>query len=222
MRLHLGALPPERAGDLLDTLLGTHEELLPLKRLLVERAGGNPFFLEESVHDLVQGGALVGEPGAYRLAHSAPTIHVPSTVRSMVEARIDRLPFEDKRVLQCAAVIGEQVPRGLLEAVTDLGADELQAALARLRRAEFLEEQTLFPSPRTGSGTRSPTTWRTAACSTTAVARCTGGCSPRSRRTTATTSTRSPAPSPITRRTRNGGRRRRTTRGGRGWRARPT
>jgi class 3 adenylate cyclase/tetratricopeptide (TPR) repeat protein len=150
VRLHLGALAPDRAGDLLDGLLGAHEELLPLKTLLIERAGGNPFFLEESVHDLVQGGALVGELGACRLAHTAPSIHVPSTVRSMVEARIDRLPSEDKRVLQCAAVIGEQVPRGLLEAVTDLGADELQAALARLRQAEFLEEQTLFPEPAYG------------------------------------------------------------------------
>ena len=53
-------------------------------------------------------------------------------------------------MLQCAAVIGEQVPRGLLEAVTDLGGDELQAALGRLRRAEFLEEQTLFPEPAYG------------------------------------------------------------------------
>ena len=150
LRLHLRSLAPDRAGELLGALLGTDDELIPLKRLLIERAGGNPFFLEESVHDLVQGGALVGEPGRYRLRHSVTSIHVPSTVRSMVEARIDRLPFEDKRVLHCAAVIGEQVPGGLLEAVADLEGEELRAALGRLRRAEFLEEQALFPEPAYG------------------------------------------------------------------------
>ena len=64
LRLHLGALPPDRGAELLDALLGPGDELLPLERLLIERAGGNPFFLEESVHDLVQSGALVGEPGS--------------------------------------------------------------------------------------------------------------------------------------------------------------
>ena len=127
----------------------------------------------------------MGEPGQYRLAHSVTSIHVPSTVRSMVEARIDRLPFEDKRVLQCAAVIGEQVPGGLLEAVTDLGGDGAAggprpAAAGR----SSSRSRPSFPSPRTGSGTRSPTTWRTAACSTTGGARCTRGCCPRSRSST--------------------------------------
>ena len=56
----------------------------------------------------------------------------------VLEARIDRLPPEDERVLQCAAVIGEQVPSALLGAVTELPADLTRTALAGLRRAEFL------------------------------------------------------------------------------------
>ncbi len=145
MRVHLDPLGPDQVAELLDALLGPDAELLPLKRLLIDRAGGNPFFLEESVRDLVQNGALAGEPGRHRLTHEVTSIHVPSTVRSLVEARIDRLPPDDKRVLQCAAVIGEQVSSGLLEAVTDLAAEETRAALSRLRQAEFLEEQALFP-----------------------------------------------------------------------------
>jgi tetratricopeptide (TPR) repeat protein len=117
---------------------------------LIERAGGNPFFLEESVYELAQSGALTGERGDYHLAHPVTSIHVPSTVRSVLEARIDRLPMRDKRVLQCAAVIGEQVPTGLLEAVADLTSDDTRDALARLREAEFLEEQSLFPEPTYG------------------------------------------------------------------------
>ncbi len=147
MRLHLDPLGPAIAAELLDALLGPAADLVPVKRLLVERTGGNPFFLEESVRDLVQGGVLCGEPGRYRLARPMTGIHVPPTVRSVLEARIDRLPAQDKHVLHCAAVIGEQVPSGLLEAVTELPGEETRAALRRLRDAEFLEEQALFPEP---------------------------------------------------------------------------
>jgi class 3 adenylate cyclase/tetratricopeptide (TPR) repeat protein len=146
-RVHLDPLGPATAVGLLDTLLGVAPELAPLKGLLIERAGGNPFFLEESVRDLAQSGVLSGERGQYRLERPVTAIHVPSTVRSVLEARIDRLPPGDKRVLQCAAVIGEHVSSGLLEAVADLPGDEMLASLARLRQAEFLEEQALFPEP---------------------------------------------------------------------------
>jgi class 3 adenylate cyclase/tetratricopeptide (TPR) repeat protein len=146
-RLHLDPFGPAVAADLLDALLGPGPELVPVKRLLIERTGGNPFFLEESVRDLVQGGVLSGERGRYRLDRAVTGIHVPPTIRSVLEARIDRLPAGDKRVLHCAAVIGEQVPSGLLEAITELPAEETRAALRRLREAEFLEEQALFPEP---------------------------------------------------------------------------
>jgi class 3 adenylate cyclase/tetratricopeptide (TPR) repeat protein len=146
-RVHLEPLGPATVGVLLDALLGCVPELAPLKRLLIERAGGNPFFLEESVRDLAQSGVLSGERGQHRLERPVTSIHVPSTVRSVLEARIDRLPPEDKRVLQCAAVIGEQVPSMLLEAVAGLPEEATLESLARLRQAEFLEEQALFPEP---------------------------------------------------------------------------
>ena len=146
-RLHLEPLGPASTADLLDALLGPGPELLPAKRVLAERTGGNPFFIEESVRDLVQRGVLSGEPGRYCLDHPVTGIHVPPTIRSVLEARIDRLPAEDKRVLHCAAVIGEQVPSGLLEAVTELTGEDSRAALRRLRDAEFLEEQAVFPEP---------------------------------------------------------------------------
>jgi predicted ATPase len=150
VRLHLGPLGADSTGALLDALLGPDAELGPVKRLLIDRAGGNPFFLEESVRDLVQGGALTGEPGAYHLTRPVTSIHVPSSVRSVLEARIDRLSPADKRVLQCAAVIGEHVSSGLLESVTELPPDDTRAAVGRLREANLLEEQALFPEPAYG------------------------------------------------------------------------
>ena len=101
----------------MQALLGDDPSLAPLKQLLIARTEGNPFFLEESVRTLVETGVLVGEPGAYRLAQALPTIQVPATVQAVLAARIDRLPPEDKRLLQTAAVIGTEVPLPLLQAI---------------------------------------------------------------------------------------------------------
>ena len=59
---------------------------------------------------LVETGVLVGTPGAYRLVQPVPSIQVPATVQAVLAARIDRLPPEEKRLLQTAAVIGMEVP----------------------------------------------------------------------------------------------------------------
>ena len=75
----------------MQALVGDDPSLAPLTPLLIARTEGNPFFLEESVRTLVETGALVGEPGAYRLAQSLPTIQVPATVQAVLAARIDRL-----------------------------------------------------------------------------------------------------------------------------------
>jgi class 3 adenylate cyclase/tetratricopeptide (TPR) repeat protein len=144
-QLRLDPLPPANAAELLAALLGHRASLGPLKQLLITRTEGNPFFLEESVRTLVETGALVGEPGAYQLAQALPTMHVPATVQAVLAARIDRLPSEDKRLLQTAAVIGHEVPWRLLQATAELPEDALHGGLAHLRAAEFLYETTLFP-----------------------------------------------------------------------------
>ena len=109
-QIRLDPLPPASADELLQALLGDDPSLEPLKRLLIERTEGNPFFLEESVRGLVETGVLVGVPGAYRLAQALPTIQIPATVQAILAARIDRLSPEEKRLLQTAAVIGTEVP----------------------------------------------------------------------------------------------------------------
>jgi class 3 adenylate cyclase/tetratricopeptide (TPR) repeat protein len=144
-QLRLDPLPPESAQELLHTLLGENDDLEPLKRLLVERTEGVPFFLEESVRTLVEIGALAGERGHYRLARPFDTIQVPATVQAILAARIDRLPPEDKTLLQTAAVIGKDVPFALLQAISETPEETLRHGLARLQAAEFLYETALFP-----------------------------------------------------------------------------
>jgi class 3 adenylate cyclase/predicted ATPase len=144
-QLRLDPLPPASAEALLDALLGQDPSLTPLKRLLIERTEGNPFFLEESVRTLVETGVLVGEPSACRLVQALPTIQVPATVQAVLAARIDRLPPEEKRLLQAAAVIGTEVPLPLLRAIADLPEAALYRGLGHLQAAEFLYETRLFP-----------------------------------------------------------------------------
>ena len=144
-QLRLDPLPPASAEELLQALVGEDASLAPLKQLLIERTAGNPFFLEESVRTLVEIQALAGERGSYRLTQSLPTIQVPATVQAVLAARIDRLPFEEKRLLQTAAVMGTEVPFPLLHAIAELPEETLHRGLAYLQAAEFLYETRLFP-----------------------------------------------------------------------------
>jgi class 3 adenylate cyclase/tetratricopeptide (TPR) repeat protein len=146
-QLRLDPLPPASADALLQALLGEDPSLAPLAPLLMARTAGNPFFLEESVRTLVETGVLVGEPGAYRLTQALPTVQVPATVQAVLAARIDRLPPEEKWLLQTAAVVGTEVPLPLLQAIAEVPEAPLYRGLAHLQAAEFLYETRLFPEP---------------------------------------------------------------------------
>jgi class 3 adenylate cyclase/tetratricopeptide (TPR) repeat protein len=144
-QLRLDSLPPASAEALLHSLLGDDTGLEPLKQRLIERTQGNPFFLEESVRTLVETQGLVGVPGAYRLARALPSIQVPATVQAVLAARIDRLPPEEKQLLQTAAVIGTEVPLALLQVMAEVPEELLRLGLTHLQAAEFLYETRLFP-----------------------------------------------------------------------------
>jgi class 3 adenylate cyclase/tetratricopeptide (TPR) repeat protein len=142
-QLRLDSLPAESAEQLLAALLGPTPDLAPLTRLLVKR--GNPLFLEETVRTMVETGALVGVRGAYRLTRPVETLQVPASVQTILAARIDRLPMEEKQLLQTAAVLGKDFPYALLAAVADQSDDNLRQGLVRLQEAEFVYETQLFP-----------------------------------------------------------------------------
>ncbi len=144
-QLRIDPLPLESAEELLESLLGGDASLLAVKRLVIEHTEGNPFFLEESVRSLAETGVLAGERGAFRLAHAPTTIQVPANVQAVLAARIDRLPADQKRLLQSASVIGKDFTLDLLEAISDVSGDDVRRGLSRLQSAEFLYETRLFP-----------------------------------------------------------------------------
>lgn len=142
-QMRLDALQTESAAEMLDALLGDDVGLDPLKQLLVKR--GNPFFLEETVRTLVETKALIGEGGRYRLTQPLQASQVPPTVQAVLAARIDRLPPDDKRLLQVASVVGKDVPFALLQGIADVPEEALHRGLDHLQAAEFLYETELYP-----------------------------------------------------------------------------
>jgi predicted ATPase len=125
---------------MLNALLGEGRDLLALKRVIVEKTEGNPFFMEEIVQALFEQGALLRN-GAVKLARSLNSIEIPATVQAVLASRIDRLPGEEKDLLNTLAAIGKEFSLALVRATSGKSDDELLRMLANLQAAEFIYEQ---------------------------------------------------------------------------------
>ncbi len=148
--ISLEPLGPAAAEELLGAVLGTDASLEGLAHRVVERTGGNPFYMEEVIQSLIEEGALQGSKGAHRLVRPVADVTIPPMVQTILTARIDRLPPVAKRLLQAAAVIGKVFTRPLLERVVaeadrPLESGEIDAALSVLCDAEFVFEQAIYP-----------------------------------------------------------------------------
>ncbi len=144
VQLRLNPLGRESADSLLAAMLGSASELDPLKRLIVERTEGNPFFMEETVQAMFESGALVRN-GKVSLAQPLSSIKIPPSVKGILAARIDRLSVQEKDLLQTLSIIGKEFPLGLVKRVVERGEDELAPAMSALQLGEFVYEQPAFP-----------------------------------------------------------------------------
>ena len=140
LQLRLDPLGGENGAAMLAALLGGGVELEALKRLIINRTEGNPFFIEEMVQALFDEGALVRN-GAVKVARSLSQLRLPPTVQGILASRIDRLSAEQKELLQTLAVIGRESPLGLIRKVASKAEAQLERMLADLRAAEFIYEQ---------------------------------------------------------------------------------
>ena len=121
--IRLGPLAEVDAAALISPWLGAAPD--STRDLVLERAGGNPFFLVET---------------ARAMASDSPMTRggVPATIRDVLDAQVHRLVSDDRRVLQCAAVLGTDARKGDVEALSRLDATRFDAALSRLRQEEIL------------------------------------------------------------------------------------
>ena len=147
---HYQQLPLVPLGDvalreLIADLIGRDASVTELTGRIIEWTTGNPFYTEELINALVEAGDLIGRRGDYQLATPLERLEVPTNVRAVLGARIDRLPEAAKRLLQTAAVIGKEFSGPLLDAVTDLAPGDQTAALERLKAGDFIYERALYP-----------------------------------------------------------------------------
>lgn len=94
-------------------------EALPesVRAWILKRAEGNPFYVEEVIHMLIERGALVQEDGHWAARQEITALEVPDSLQALLLARLDRLPAETRDVLRVAAVIGRKFTVRVLERV---------------------------------------------------------------------------------------------------------
>jgi transcriptional regulator with AAA-type ATPase domain/tetratricopeptide (TPR) repeat protein len=138
VEIALSPLSTPSAEDMLDDLLGRSAALASARAEILRKTGGNPFYLEESVRALVDSGVLTGSRGAFRLVSPNAALIVPEGVRDVVAARMDQLPAGRRRLLQCAAAIGQSGPLPVLVGVSELPLATVRGEVSALRDAAFL------------------------------------------------------------------------------------
>ena len=140
-RLRLESLGEGSADEMLSTILGDNQALVPLKELIITTTGGVPFFMEETVQALFDEGALERQNGTVKLLRPLGSLIIPPTVQAILAARIDRLHNDEKNLLQTLAILGREFVLSLARAVAGKSEDELERLIARLLLGEFVYEQ---------------------------------------------------------------------------------
>ena len=139
-QIRLDPLGDTTAKEMLAAMLGENANLADLKRLIIEKSSGTPFFMEEMVKALFDDGTLARD-GNVMLTKKLDELDIPSSVQAILAARIDRLPANAKEILQTLAVIGREFPISLLVAVTGIAQEKIEKQLKELQSGEFIYEK---------------------------------------------------------------------------------
>ncbi|MCG6881513.1 MAG: hypothetical protein LJE96_20505 [Deltaproteobacteria bacterium] len=132
------------SAELVRAILDGGNVMPDLRDLILTRASGNPFFMEELTHSLLEDGSILKKDDQYVLRAKASDIQVPDTVQGIIAARMDRLEDGLKRIMQVASVIGREFAFRILNAITEMKED-LKSNLINLQGLEFIYEKSLFP-----------------------------------------------------------------------------
>ena len=124
------------------TLLLAVDELPPtVHARILERAEGNPFFLEEIVRHLIDEGLIVRSGERWRASERIVDVQIPDNVQSVLAARIDLLAPSEKRTLQSAAVVGRVFWPSAVRLLLNGQATDLTEHLGRLEGRELVQER---------------------------------------------------------------------------------
>lgn len=150
--IELQPLDQAQSNELLDSLLPGSTFPHQLRPLILDRADGNPFFIEEVIRTLIDQGILrvgataTGDP-AWQVVGQVEAIHVPGSLEGLLAARLDRLDESCRRILQLAAVIGRSFDYRVLAHIAPAEAD-LDHYLSTLQRIDLIREVARQPERR--------------------------------------------------------------------------
>ncbi|HXX33849.1 MAG TPA: AAA family ATPase, partial [Thermodesulfobacteriota bacterium] len=133
-----------RSAELVQSILNEGEIVPELNNLILGKAAGNPLFMEELTHSLLENGSIQKKDHQYFLSRRPSDIQVPDTIQGIIAARIDRLDESLKRIMHVASVIGREFAFRILQAIMEMN-EELKSHLLNLQGFELIYEKRLFP-----------------------------------------------------------------------------
>lgn len=143
-KIGLGHLSTSTSAELVAAILEGGAVVPELRELILNRAAGNPLFMEELTHTLLQNGSIQKKNDQFVLTRDISSDQVPDTIQGIIAARMDRLEESLKKIMQVAAVIGREFAFRILETITEMKQD-LKSGLVNLQGLEFIYEKSLFP-----------------------------------------------------------------------------
>ena len=143
-KIGLTQLGTDSSSQLVQAILERGEVVPELRELILSRAGGNPLYIEEFIHSLVENGLIQKRDHKFVLTRKVSEIQVPATIQGIIAARIDRIEENLKRVMQMASVIGRDFAFRILQTIMGIK-EELKIHLLNLQGLEFISEKKLFP-----------------------------------------------------------------------------
>jgi class 3 adenylate cyclase/tetratricopeptide (TPR) repeat protein len=146
LEIPLTPLSADDGSRLIRNLLAIDDLPARVEGLILDKAEGNPFFVEEVTRTLIDVGAVIRDPGSgrWRATPEIGAVHIPDTVQGVIIARIDRLDEEVRQVLRVASVVGRSFLYRLLRAVSDAG-QRLDHDLSELQRGDLIRERRNLP-----------------------------------------------------------------------------
>jgi class 3 adenylate cyclase/tetratricopeptide (TPR) repeat protein len=143
-KIGVDQLTTKNSAQLVQNILEGGEVVPELKELILNRAGGNPLFVEELTHSLMENGSIQRKDHQYVLTTKASEIKVPDTIQGIIAARMDRIEENLKRIMQVASVIGREFAYRILQTIMGMR-EELKSSLINLQGLELIYEKSLFP-----------------------------------------------------------------------------
>jgi len=132
------------AQDMLESLLKTKNIPSDLKRLVQNKAEGNPFYLEELINSLIESEMLIRDNGTWKITRPINDSDISSSIHGLISGRLDRLEKETKRILQEASVIGRAFLYEILLKITGLH-ENIERGLSTLERLDLIRARSLQP-----------------------------------------------------------------------------